>query len=75
MQDELHTSYRAFGQCRANGNEPPAEATLRIAHAAEYVAAQLGAIARAAEKFESHLAKNAAEDSRPGEESLVYRVL
>jgi hypothetical protein len=34
-----------------------AAVNLRIAHAAEYAAAQLGIIARAVEKIESHLTK------------------
>jgi hypothetical protein len=43
-----------------------AAVNLRTAHAAEYAAAQLGTIARAAEKIESHLAKIAAHYPVPG---------
>ena len=53
-----------FKRGQAKGNGPDVDATLNLAHAAEYAAAQLGAIARAAEKMalatekiESHLAK------------------
>ena len=45
---------------------PDSPATLRIATASEYAAAQLGAIARAAEKIEQHLAKIAAQ--RPNQD-------
>jgi hypothetical protein len=43
-----------------------AAVNLRIAHAAEYAAAQLGIIARKAEEIESHLAKMAKHHPEPG---------
>jgi hypothetical protein len=42
------------------------EAAIRLAHAAEYAAAQLGFIARAAERIEAHLAKIAVHYPAPG---------
>jgi hypothetical protein len=49
-----------------SGAGPNIDAALRIASAIEYAAAQLGAIARAAEKTEAHLAKIAVHYPEPG---------
>jgi hypothetical protein len=52
------------------------QVALQLAHATEYAAAQLGIIARAAEKIEAHLAKIAAANPTPGSvEELVQRTL
>lgn len=49
-----------------SGSGPDIDAALRVAHAAEYAAAQLGTIARMAKKIEAHLAVIAAHYLEPG---------
>ncbi|GLS19891.1 hypothetical protein GCM10007874_29080 [Labrys miyagiensis] len=61
MSDEKLTAY--YGApfvpipASTSGAGIEIDAALRMAHAAEYTAAQLGIIARAAEKIEAHLSK------------------
>ena len=50
-----------FSPVNVTGNGPDIDTALRMAAASEYAAAQLGIIARAAEKIELHLAKMAAQ--------------
>jgi hypothetical protein len=66
--EKLEAFYRTAFQPmpQVSSTTDNAAVNLRIAHAAEYAAAQLGTIARAAEKIESHLAKIAAHYPVPG---------
>jgi hypothetical protein len=59
--EKLEAFYRTAFQPmpQVSSTTDNAAVNLRIAHAAEYAAAQLGIIARAVEKIESHLGKMA----------------
>ena len=62
MSDEKVAEYfRSPFMPLQSGGRGNVDAALRMAHAAEFAAAQLGTIARAAEKIEAHLAKIAAK--------------
>jgi hypothetical protein len=65
----------AFQPAPKSGAGPDVDAALRLAHAAEHAAIQLEAIASAAAKIESHLAKIAVHYPEPGSAEDVMQQL
>jgi hypothetical protein len=68
-----HFYSQPFVPAQSSGTGLDSPATIRVAAAAEYAAAQLGVIARKSVEIESHLAKIAAHYPEPGSAAAVFQ--